>query len=95
MEKEKKKFKFNKKLFIGLFLIILSTDRMFHYINFKISDLIMGIIILTIASFFLLPIFFPNLRKQQEEEKPKPKVYLYSKEEVENLKEEAGEKEDG
>jgi len=86
METDKKKIKVNKKLIIGLVLILISTDKIFHYIGFKISDIFMGMILLLIGIFLLAPILFPRLTKEEPEEKTKPKVYFYSKEEISKLK---------
>ncbi len=85
MEKtNKKKKKFSKNIIIGIVLIFISTNKMFNYMKFSIPTGVFGLILILTGLLMLIPIIFPNLFKkfkkdEEEQDKPKPKVYFYSK----------------
>lgn len=84
-DKKKKKLKIKKNFVIGLILILISLNRIFHYIGISISNIALGSLLILTGILMFSPFLFPNFFKkfkdseQEKQEKPKPEVYFYSK----------------
>jgi hypothetical protein len=89
MSENKKQQLRKKNLILGLILMFVSTNRAFRYLVIQPSDFTFGLFLLVIGLIILITIILKRkFEKRKNEQEEKPKVYVYSKSELNSQKEE-------